>query len=143
MDDERLLSILGLLYGDDRPALENIRVVSSQDYPGSKSDTTQPKAWARSNDPNIYLDRGHDIYKLAMSGNKNAQKALAGILGHEQFHKRVTMDEGPAYEKELEILKSLRASGSELSRVRMAQRHVDPNYRVLKSKPFNSMGYLR
>lgn len=131
--DDPLLSVLGLLYGDDRPERSSIRVVPQRKRQGN----TVPRSWVSSEDDNIYVDEDLDIYKKAMKGDVDAQRNLAGILGHEQFHKKVTNQEGPSYQKQLEILQSLKAPSSEIARVKASQRAVAPNYRVLKSKPIN------
>jgi hypothetical protein len=131
---EAILLALKLLGTGPDP---RVKVVSRETAPIDWNNyrATEPRAFTRSDDDHIYIGDWSDTFKRARSGDQGALRSLAGMIAHEQFHKDVTKDEGPAYQKELEVLESLRAPGHAIDKVRQAQRTVAPRYRVLKSKP--------
>ena len=112
------------------------RLASWEDHPFSATDRRapihRPSAWVRSDDgehPKVYIADYGKRYKEASKGNENSLKSLAGIIAHEDFHNKSGYDEGPAYDKQLEVLESLRAPRQEIKNIQKVQSRIAPAHK--------------
>jgi hypothetical protein len=139
-----ITAALLLLHGDDRPARERIVAATR---PAQTTSSGQPNGWVVPNDPHIYISTESKMYKKAADGDADALKEMAGNIGHEAYHQSVTGSqpgdaatktarEGAAYQKQLELLRSLGASKGALSRVLQSQQWNAPGYKPLPARGF-------
>lgn len=107
------------------------RVQKWEDFPYhkeyEKKGMPRPTGWTdiENMDPNnpsfVVADYGK-TYQRALKGDEDAIKSLAGVFGHEDYHIQHGKEERPAYNKQLDILESLRASPRAKDEVLEAQR---------------------
>lgn len=74
----------------------------------------RPVGWVTNQDQKqntVHIADYSDGYKNALKGNAGAIKQLAATIAHEDTHNHQTegFDEGPAYRKQLDVLKQLKA----------------------------------
>lgn len=126
-----LLALKGLGYtGTILP-----RVNSWDEYPSRALDSRpanqRPNGWVQSDDPTKVhvLGSGTD-YQNALKGNPDAIKTLAALIAHEDVHTHQpndgVRDEGPAYAKQIEILKLLKAPRSVIEQMQAVANTIAP-----------------
>jgi hypothetical protein len=84
-------------------------------------------------DDNIYISAASDTYVKAEKGDNNAVKKLASLIVHERYHLQNGLDEGPAYDEQLAILRALQAPAAMIAGVEEARASATDN---LGKKPY-------
>ena len=74
--------------------------------------------------PVIYVAAWSETYRAAAAGDRDALSKLAGVIAHERIHVSNGLDEGPAYEAEIAMLRRCGASPALIDGVRRAMRAV-------------------
>lgn len=115
---EVMQTLMRVVAPDNRQNAQNPHVAG-----GVTSAYTLPK------DQSINVTDWSPTYENALKGNPDAIKALAAIIGHEQFHVKNGAPEGPAYDAQLEILKRLGAPQSKIDEIQRSKDYVTSNPR--------------
>lgn len=106
-------------------AAESARLILGDPY-------TRTCAFVTEGSPKIFVGDWCFALREARQGDA---RALAAIIAHEQFHKDAHAPEGPAYQRQLDVLAQVKAPRKEVDRVKYIQSRVAPSYRVLRSRP--------
>ena len=131
---EQLALALQLLGGTPDARVRPISRLDATELIRTDPPGTRTRAWA-------VRRNGQDEINVPDWTEEKDNRALAALIAHEQFHLDTkSSDEGPAYQKQLEVLESLRAPAAEVSRVRNSQRRIAPGYKVLRSRALPQFG---
>ena len=106
-----LLAQMGLT---DLPRVEVVEFLSW----GQAGRTTQAFVRWADGDRTVYVVRTSRAYRAAQRGDV---RPLAALIAHERIHLQQGLDEHPAYDEQLRVLRALRVGQSWLRRVQEAR----------------------